>query len=212
MATITKAQAKQAAKLATGKDLAKMTKAELLGTYYNEARNADIRLSNLEKLSTQAGYKTATEWAYARAIKDIENIHGEGAIRFDKALPAKVTKSQIRAYINDIRTFRAAPSSTKTGIDKVYKKRAETINKKYNTGLTWQEIAQVLEDGSYQSLNFESNQAWIVLGKKFKANIKKQKEMIKTANDRVKRLDRQEALKTSFEELQKNKALSIHNL
>lgn len=150
MVRITRKEAAEAYKQAKAdnKAIEKMSKSELMGLYYNQARNADIRLRKLEKLSQQETYAPATKWAYARAVKDIETRFGEGSVNWDKDVN-KFTKAQIKALLNEVKTFREAPSSTKTGIDKVYKQRAETLNKRYGTNIPWQTMAKLLASDKF---------------------------------------------------------------
>ena len=49
--------------------------------------------------------------------------------------------------INDIKTFLASPTSTKQGIIDVYKKRADTLNRKFGTKFTWKSLAKYYDSG-----------------------------------------------------------------
>ena len=91
---------------------------ESIEAYYHRiAKVADQRLVRLEKLEGQEGYGNALQWAYKRAMSDIETWSGEGASRFNTKAPANA--NQLKAKINDIKTFLGSESSTKSGITEV---------------------------------------------------------------------------------------------
>lgn len=124
---------------------------ESLERYYRRlAKTADQRLVRLESYSNDQYYKTAKEWAYSRAVKDIKKWLKPGApepekLRFNTAPPQKT--EDLVAKINDIKTFISSPTSTKKGITEVYKKRADTFNRKYGTKFTWQQLAKYYTSG-----------------------------------------------------------------
>ena len=124
---------------------------ESLEKYYRRlAKSADQRLVRLERYSDEEWFKTARQWAYSRAVKDIKKWLKPGQsypdkFRFNTA-PPKDTEDLL-AKINDIKTFLSAPTSTKQGIKEVYKKRADTINKKFGTKFTWQQLAKYYSSG-----------------------------------------------------------------
>lgn len=113
--------------------------------YYKRlAKQADQRLVRLEKLTSQEGYTNVNKYAYARAMRDIKQWSGEGATRFNMKPPKNT--NQLRAKIADIRTFLEAPTSTKAGIESVYKNRADTINEKYGTSFDWTDLANYFDE------------------------------------------------------------------
>lgn len=107
--------------------------------YKKLARKADNRLRAIERYSEQEYYKGIERYAYARAMRDIEIWSGSGKKRFETKPPD--TLQGIRAKINDIVNFLESPTSTKKGVTEIYIKRAESINKKFGTNLTWKELA-----------------------------------------------------------------------
>lgn len=120
---------------------------ESLEHYYRRlAKQADQRLVRLRDLSRTETYKNVTKFAYARAMKDIKQWSGEGATRFNTKPPEN--NRAIMAKIRDMRTFLEAPTSTLSGINAVYKKRADTINEKYGTNFKWQDLAAYFDDAS----------------------------------------------------------------
>ena len=89
-------------------------------------------------------------WAYSKAQEDIKHWSGEHAERFNTKPPDD--PEQLIAKINDIRSFLAKPTSSKAGIIAVYQKKADTINKKFGAGFTWQTFASYYEN--------ENNKNW----------------------------------------------------
>lgn len=132
---------------------------ESLQQYYKRlAKTADQRLVRLEKASQEEFYKPAKEWAYAKAQRDIRKWLPAGqeepaVLRFNTKIPGldklkpEQANEKLIAKINDIKSFLAAPTSTKQGITNVYKKRADTLNKNYGTKFTWKQMAQYYESG-----------------------------------------------------------------
>lgn len=116
--------------------------------YKKLARKADARLRAIEKYAKQKYYKGIERYAYARAIRDIELWSGTGKKRFDTKPPDSL--QGIRAKINDIKMFLESPTSTKAGVTEIYKKRADTINNKYGTNLTWQQIADYYTSAAHE--------------------------------------------------------------
>ena len=119
-----------------------MKPGEDIERYYRRlAKVADQRLVRLEKLAQQEGFAGVTNYAYQRAMRDIEQWQGAVLVkkpRFNTKPPANV--NQLKAKINDIRTFLGAETSTKSGIMRIYVKRANSINEKYGTNLTWEDL------------------------------------------------------------------------
>ena len=125
-------------------------RSELLKIYRTAAKAADQRLVRLEKLTQEENFKVADKWAYARAMRDIEQYSGEGATRFNVKPPKTMTG--LEAKIEDIKTFLRAPSSTKGGIKRMYVDRAAKINEEYGTDFTWEEIGKFFENKRWKKL------------------------------------------------------------
>lgn len=123
---------------------------ETLEKYYRRlAKTADQRLVRLERLAKQPNYEPAELWAYRRARLDITKWNGGKSpelYRFNVNMPKDPEK--LLAKINDIKTFLTRPTSTKKGITEVYKKRAETINRKFGTNFSWQQMAKYFQSGA----------------------------------------------------------------
>lgn len=153
--------------------------------YHRLAKVADQRLLRLERYSHDDNFKTATKWAYNKAIKDIESWTGENSRRFNTAAPTN--KRALQAKTRDIIQFLQSETSTKTGIINVYKKRADTINQKYGTNLTWQELGSYFQssDAEKNDKMYGSKTALKAYGviKKNKKQIQKSLENKKKYND-----------------------------
>ena len=126
--------------------------ARLYADYMQKAKLSDQRLRRLEKLATQEGYKNATRYAYARAQKDLAKWAktDKDIYRFSSDIPTTI--SGISAKMNDLEKFWYSSTSTKSDINQIYVKMANTINKKYGrdpvtgkkiegwTDLTWSDV------------------------------------------------------------------------
>ena len=143
-----------------------MKPGESIEAYYRRlAKVADQRLVRLEKLGEQAGYGNATQWAYRRAISDIESWSGEGATRFNRKAPSDIRS--LKAKINDIKTFLGSESSTKSGIIKTYKQRVETINKNYGTSFQIDDLQKIFSSSLWKKMeakNYSSDQILTAIG------------------------------------------------
>ncbi len=107
------------------------------------AKRADQRLRELERLANDEGYSNVKSWAYKKAMRDIKHWSGEGRATFNRDAPRNL--NSLRAKRRDVEDFLNAVSSTKRGIDKMYRSRAETINKKYGTDFTWEQLGNVFD-------------------------------------------------------------------
>lgn len=195
--------------------MSRKTKAELLAEYKAIAKRADRRLRNLEKASARPYYKTATEWAYSRAMKDIESRFGEGVTRFDRKLPKKAGRLQIIAAISDVQTFLDAPTSTLTGIKNVYEKRTKTINERFGTDFKWEDLADLLSSGQYDKLanTYGSQTTWKTIGEmqKKKKEIAEEMNLISSSHKRISRKD-ESAINKEIARRLAEKGLSIEEL
>lgn len=120
---------------------------ERLKLYRKLAKTADQRLLRLERLSKQNGFKNVLSWAYRKAMKDIKYWTGETAERFNTKPPNNI--NLLNAKIRDIEKFLLMPTSNKRQILQIYKKRADTINKKYGTDFKWEDLAKYFERKQY---------------------------------------------------------------
>lgn len=117
--------------------------AEYRAFYKKIAKAADNRLRRLEELSRNPKYKEVTEWSYKVAQKDIRDMFGSDARRFNKKLPANL--NTVYKDINRVLNFLNAPTSTKKQIDEIFVKRANTIKDKYGVDMSWSKTATVFD-------------------------------------------------------------------
>lgn len=121
-----------------------MNPGESIEHYYHRlADAADHRLIRLEAMSNEPDFEGVKKFAYARAMKDLEVWGGN---RFNTKMPESVNLRNEK--IADIIHFLQSPTSTKTGIVNVYKKRAETIKQRYGIDLKWQDMGRLMESFS----------------------------------------------------------------
>ena len=166
---------------------------ETLVQYYRRlAKTADQRMVRLEKASEQKFFHVATEWAYAKATRDIlkwipPRDNKSTKLRFNTKPPEG---EDLIAKINDIKSFLSSPTSTKQGIINVYKKRADTVNKRYKTKFTWQQLAKYYESGQAElwDAKFGSKTALRTIGV-MQRNKKKIKDAITKADKKDVRIN-----------------------
>lgn len=128
-----------------------MTEREQLEAEYKKlAKKADRRLRALESYAHDKHFSGIKGYAYARAMRDIQQYSGVGAKRFDTKAPENT--NQLKAKINDIKQFLDAPTSTKTGVKQIYQKRADTININQGTNFSWQDLANYFESASSEKI------------------------------------------------------------
>lgn len=159
---------------------------ELRAEYKQLAKAADRRLRNLEKAVKREGFESITKFAYAKAMKDIEHRFGEGKVRFDKILPASYSKMQIQAAIADVESFMKSPSSTISGVKNIYAKRANTLSKKLGQKYTWNEIAVLFENNTFDRLvsKMSSDQVF----KQISSRLKKKEKLVKEIDESNKKI------------------------
>lgn len=117
----------------------------LLAEYKKLAKKADQRLVRIEK-NTDPKYANMKQYAYAKATKAaVAWGSNETKPRFNVQTPNNIV--DIKRKIKDIKSFLNAPTSTKQGIKRTSEKMAKTINDKYGTDFTWEELASFYERG-----------------------------------------------------------------
>ena len=131
----------------------------LLKKYNKLAKKADRRMRELERFSRYDEYKNILKYAYKKAAENIkkwtppEKMYENRTPRWQRNVPFD-TRS-LKAKIKDIEEFLEMKSSTVTGVKKIYKNRAEALNKKYKTSFTWEELAHFFEDGGLADRAFD---------------------------------------------------------
>ena len=134
-----------------------------LKEYNKLAKKADRRMRELERFSRDPKFESILNYAYRTAVKDITSWtppdKRTALYQYDKDtlinVPAKprwqrnapMDTNSLKAKIKDIEKFLKKPTSTMTGTVNIYKKRTETINKKYGTSFTWEQLADYFETG-----------------------------------------------------------------
>ena len=124
---------------------------ETVKVYRTLAKAADQRLVRLESYEHDPNFSNATKWAYARAMRDIEQWSGEQAKRFNTAPPE--SKAALEAKIEDIKTFLMSPTSTKQGMKHILQKRAETLNAEYGTNFKWDDVGTYFDSALHEKLD-----------------------------------------------------------
>ena len=120
----------------------------LLKKYKQLAKRADQRLVRLEQLSGVKGFKSVLKYAYKKAMKNIQSWSGQKANRFNTKPPTDL--KQLRKKISDIEEFLSKKTSTKRGIMSVYRKRAKTLNSRYGTKFTWEDLGKFFESPEFE--------------------------------------------------------------
>ena len=107
------------------------------------AKRADQRLREIERYAQRAGYENMTNWAYKKAMRDIQYWSGEGKTTFNRDAPTSL--KQLRAKTRDIEEFLNMPTSTMTGTKEMYQSRADNLNQKYGTSFSWEDLGNVFD-------------------------------------------------------------------
>ena len=126
------------------------TKAGILADYAKMTRLANDRLRSIEQARTTDGLKGITQYAYRRAVHDLQ-----GATRFPSAKKLEdMNYNYVTKKLQDLRQFLKAESSTKRGIQAIYKRNAAAFNKKYGTNYSTSELAKFFDKniGLYEKI------------------------------------------------------------
>ena len=142
----------------------------LLKEYRKLAKRADQRLVRLEGYAHRTGFMGVLQFAYRKAQRNIRSWSGDKATRFNTRPPKNT--NQLKAKIADIKNFLESatstlkPTKTSAGVLSIYKKRVETINKKYGTNFTWQSFAKFMDSGINEKLdqNYDSEAKFDSIG------------------------------------------------
>jgi len=146
-----------------------------LKEYRKLAKRADQRLLRLERHASEPKYENILQYAYARAMRDIKSWSGDNAKRFNTKPPSNT--KQLMAKINDIKWFlKSATSTIKPtkdnavykyengkkvlvggGVDLTYVKRAQTLNARYGTDISWENVGWMFESALYRKLDKKFN-------------------------------------------------------
>ena len=143
--------------------------------FLKETEKANRYLLRLEKLAQNPEYSAVLDYAYRNAQADIKALGAKGK-RFSVAKPKNIREMQTR--INAAKRFTEKPTATKTGIDRIYGKRAKSFSKGAGADMDWKQMANVFESGLWETLKekFGSKTAQRMVGK-----IERNRDTIKEA-------------------------------
>ena len=110
------------------------------------AKRADERLRQIkDNYSKRKGFENMINWAYKKAMRDIRHWSGNDATTFNQGA-SKLSLNQLRAKKHDVEEFLNAPTSKISSTVDLYQRRADTINERYGTNFSWEELGTVFED------------------------------------------------------------------
>ena len=110
------------------------------------AKRADERLRQIkDNYSKRKGFENMINWAYKKAMRDIKHWSGNDATTFNQGA-SKLSLNQLRAKKHDVEEFLNAPTSKISSTIDLYQRRADTINERYGTNFSWEELGTVFED------------------------------------------------------------------
>jgi len=184
--------------------------------YFKElAKRADQRMRELERLKDVEHFKGATKYAYKSAVYHIQKFtNNPNANRFDIALrknaDGSVNRVDYHQKLNAVKRFLEAPTSTKTGITNMYKKRAATINKNNKTNFTWQELANYWEKEGAEKIG-RSYGSDVMLKAVNRIKNEAKPKNIRKANQQNKKVDDSDVVKEVAEQI-KEAGLTLDDL
>lgn len=138
--------------------------------YKGLAKVADQRLVSLERASQREGTKSATNYAYKWAIREMKGLYGEGVTRFNKTVKqSELMDSRgklidinrvYQARINAMLTFVNLQTSTIGGLRQTFRNRADVLNERYGDLLGFEFTEDNIGD-FFESKAFEQgNDRW----------------------------------------------------
>lgn len=146
-------------KKSTAYQKAREAEIKRLQTRYNAARKtANRRMARLEKLAENPDYYAVLGYAYKNAANDLMRLgstskYGRFPGDVGRMSADKTNISKLKAYIATAEEFLRSESSTKTGIDKIYNRRADTLNKKMGTSFTGDDIKTWFDSSIWKKLS-----------------------------------------------------------
>lgn len=126
---------------------------DLKAEYHKLATQANRRMTMLEKLSQNPDYKAVLGYAYKDVAHELK-IRGLDRFSHDieKFSASKTDIRELKGLINIAEEFLNAPSSLKSGIDAVYRGRADTLNKKYGTDFSGSDMKNFFDSSIWDKL------------------------------------------------------------
>ena len=124
-------------------------------------QEANMKLLNLEMLAKQEGFEGIEEYAYRVAMREIRKLRGEEFKRFNMPKNTHQLEKTKRA----LETFLGSTTSTKAGILDVYEQNAASINSKFGSNFSWQQMGDFLRAAEFEKLKaeYDSETAVIML-------------------------------------------------
>ena len=172
--------------------MAKEKKSQYRLQLENEVRpmlqEANMKLLNLEMLSKKEGFEGVKDYAYYNAMRDIRALRGEKYKRFN--MPKNT--HQLEKTKRSLEKFLGATSSTKAGIVDIYERNAASLNEKFGSNYTWQQMGQFLKSAGFEDIKkeFDSETAIIMLKEMVNtATLTKEAFLEKLQNHQIKELD-----------------------
>lgn len=126
-----------------------LSKEELKQAIRSMAKTGNQRLRNLEKggYTNLNGYRKVLSNSEKMSIFDYTK---RGEIKFSTAI-SKKSYNQLQQEFSELQKFLTAKTSTITGIKNKYEKAKNTLNEKYNTDLSTQQIGELFESNIIQN-------------------------------------------------------------
>ena len=151
-------------------------------------QEANMKLLNIEMLAKQEGFEGIKDFAYYNAMRDIRKIRGEEYKRFN--IPKNT--HQLEKVKRSLESFLGATTSTKKGIISVYEQNAASLNAKFGSNFTWQEMGSFLRAAGFEQIkaDYDSETAIIMLKAIFQnKDLSKQEFEEVLSNHQIKELD-----------------------
>lgn len=183
---------------------------ELKTEYRTLAKRANTRMLRLERLAENPEYKAVLGYAYKNAANDLKALGSNSKFgRFPTdilRLSADDTNIRsLQAYIATAKEFLESPSSTKSGVDKTYNQRAETLNRSMGTSFSGDTLKTWFDSTVWKKISakYGSKTAMKVIAK-VQDNAEKIRADIEDARLSHKRID--------IEELQDVNGLDVNSM
>ena len=131
---------------------------ELLVEYRKQIKIANRRLQRLEKLAEQPEYENVLKYAYRNAERDIKELGIGDISKVRYRIPENTNKLEsalrrVKHFNEDLKT------TTKSDIDKVYRRDAVNFNKSFGTNFTWDEVKRFTDAVDWERLKKDRGSA-----------------------------------------------------
>lgn len=164
---------------------------QLLREYRREMKNANRKLRDLEKLAEDPDYEGVLKFAYRIAQRDVKEL-GLGDLDLTRyRIPynprtGEYNTNKLKAALKRVKEFNEMPTSTKSGIKRLYMKDAANFNRSFGTNFTWQELREFTKKSNWDELKKQYGSA--VLVRTIKSHMKKKpiEEAKKAVDDTAK--------------------------